>query len=120
MEEKGRQAIIDALCEHGLIFHQESLVDCIVDKLKEVRNFEKKNGWTLVGEENYPITYESGDWDGLRSDVVLVRFKDNYYRIVTTTGRCYSGVIDGCSFVDFYDERSGFDIENVIEWKYID
>ncbi len=54
--------------------------------------------WEYI-KNGTPTTYESGDWDGLRSDE---------YVIETDTGnkyiaRLYEGYMDGSSFQEWYE-----------------
>lgn len=62
-----------------------------------------------------PLATESGCWDGLRSDKILVKtFSGRYYVAVM-----YEGILDGSEFCEFYDDRD-FEIENVKWWAEID
>lgn len=70
--------------------------------------------WIDVNDE-LPICYESGKWDGLRSDCYLVKDKKGQYYI----GRLYSGILDGYKFNDWGD-NDGFDLENITHWKKIE
>lgn len=56
--------------------------------------------WIPV-EEELPIAYETGGWDGKRSDLVLVKYADGDW----TKARLYSGELDGHKFNDWYDEN---------------
>ena len=49
-------------------------------------------------ESRKPLCYQSGDWDGKRSDSVLVELKNSNYVVAV----CYEGIIDGCRFFDWY------------------
>lgn len=62
-----------------------------------------------------PLATESGCWDGLRSEELLVATSSNKYHIV----RMYEGFLDGYSFRNFYDQDD-FEIENVKYWIEID
>ena len=70
--------------------------------------------WISV-EDELPICYESGDWDGLRSDFVLVKNKNGAWR----KGRLYSGIIDGSKYSDWYDEYD-FELDNITHWRPIE
>ncbi len=62
-----------------------------------------------------PIATQSGGWDGLRSDKILVcDINRNFYVAVM-----YAGILDGREFCDFYDDRD-FEIENIVFWTEID
>ena len=66
--------------------------------------------WIPV-EEELPICYESGDWDGRRSDFVLVKTLDGgWYK-----AKLYSGTIDGSEFNDWVNENDN--LLNVIYWR---
>ncbi len=69
--------------------------------------------WKKITNET-PIVFESGDWDGLRSDFVLVRDIYADYHIA----RMYEGFMDGSKFENFYDTND-FEIETVVQWCYI-
>lgn len=60
-----------------------------------------------------PICTESGDWDGRRSRTIL--FKDNQGRVYV--GYCYSGIMDGSEFCDFYTDFGG--VSDVVFWAEI-
>lgn len=70
--------------------------------------------WIEASEPNLPIGFESGGWDGLKSDMVLAKDKFNKIHLAIT----YQGVLDGrkfCEWVDIYDNV----IFNVISWRPI-
>lgn len=58
-----------------------------------------------------PLVYESGAWDGKRSDLVLVKLRDNSYEIA----RLYSGFMDGSSFNDWYDAND-YSLFEIVGW----
>jgi len=79
------------------------------------RGVEFAQRWVPVKEE-YPIAFESGNWDGLRSEFVLVKFIDNNW----TKARLYSGFMDGSLFNDWVNEND-FDLtEEVVSWRPIE
>jgi len=62
-------------------------------------------------EEEKPNCWETGNWDGKRSDPIFVIDKDGrQYAAV-----CYQGVIDGSEFCDFYD-CNDFMSESITHW----
>jgi hypothetical protein len=69
--------------------------------------------WKKIEVEK-PIAFESGNWDGKRSNFVLTASKDGNYSIA----RMYEGFMDGSHFCDFYDERD-YEVENVEYWMPI-
>lgn len=66
--------------------------------------------WKYVDKE-LPICYETGDWDGKRSDEVLVqdRHGNNYLAVL------YSGIIDGNDFSE-WQNQNGMDIYHIVRW----
>lgn len=71
--------------------------------------------WNNI-KKSKPIAVETGDWDGMRSDEILVR---------TITGRkyivhMYIGQIDGGKFINFYESNTGYEVTNVTHWVDID
>lgn len=84
--------------------------DSIKDAFKAGVEFAQQ--WITVDEEK-PIAYESGNWDGLRSDFILV--KDIHGKVYVA--KSYQGVIDGSNFCDFCDDN-GY-IPLVKHWRPI-
>lgn len=73
------------------------------------------SSFTLASEE-HPITYETGAWDGKRSDVLILLLENGRY----ATGRLYSGFMDGSEFNDWYDDTdSEIELTNVEAWAVI-
>jgi len=66
-------------------------------------------------ENKKPIATESGDWDGLKSDKILVATRNRKIHIA----EMYQGTLDGSEFCEFYDDRD-FQIENVVFWTELD
>ena len=70
--------------------------------------------WIEASEPNLPIGFESGEWDGLKSDMVLAKDKFDKIHLAIT----YQGVLDGrkfCEWVDIYDNV----IFNIVSWRPI-
>jgi hypothetical protein len=83
-------------------------------KEKHGAELVKVDKWISV-KDRLPICFESGNWDGLRSEFMLVELKDGSYDIA----RLYKGVLDGNEFADWYD-KVDFDFTSpVIKWKPI-
>lgn len=78
------------------------------------QQWKNKTRWISV-EERLPIAWETGNWDGKRSDFVNIKTKDGLLGI----GRIYRGFIDGAEFNDWYDsdDCDGF---SVTYWKEIE
>ena len=65
-------------------------------------------------KDKKPIATESGCWDGLRTEKLIVKTFSGQYHIA----RMYAGVLDGSEFADFYD-MNDFEISNVKWWAEI-
>lgn len=61
--------------------------------------------------ERKPHCFESGNWDGLRSEYVVVWDSNGDSAIA----RLYSGFIDGSEFNEFYS-NSDFELQNIVSW----
>lgn len=64
--------------------------------------------WNYNG---YPIAYEIGNWDGKRSNEVVVEDDDGEKYIA----RLYEGFLDGSEFKDWID-NNGYTLFNIIKW----
>lgn len=74
------------------------------------------NTWIDLSK-TYPLAYLSGDWDGLKSEPVLIKTKSKKIHLVVL----YQGVIDGEAYSVFYDLNYDHQItEEVIQFRYID
>jgi len=70
--------------------------------------------WIPV-EEELPLAYESGIWDGLRSETFLAKdSEDNIF-----IARIYAGIIDGSNFCDFYNMNNS-ELFNIVAWRPIE
>lgn len=65
-------------------------------------------------EEQKPIAYQTGNWDGKKSDKILACTIGGQYHIV----EMYEGILGGSEFCDFYDGND-FEIQNVKFWTEI-
>lgn len=86
------------------------------DRDKRVFNkgVEFAQRWIPV-EEELPLAYESGHWDGLRSDFVLAKDdKGKWHK-----ARTYQGTMDGCKFCEWVDENDDT-FENIVSWRPIE
>ena len=70
--------------------------------------------WNSLKDKT-PTAYESGNWDGKRSEWLLVSADGIEYHVA----RAYVGTLDGSEFCTFEDSR-GYEIENVVWWAEID
>jgi len=93
--------IINAMIEHA---------QYNVEKASEL--IAEKYDWISI-EKELPYCWERGEWDGKRSDYVLVKSKDETIHFAIL----YSGTLDGNEFNDFYD-RNDFEIE-AVSWMNI-
>jgi hypothetical protein len=86
----------------------------IVDVLtKEIEALKKADEW-VSAEEKTPICSEVGNWDGKRSEIVMVKTVEG--EIITA--RLYSGFLDGKNFNEWAETRYSY-IIHVFEWKPI-
>jgi len=84
-----------------------------VSKSDVISIIEEFTKWNKV-KESTPLAWETGDWDGKKSDLVLAKDSCGVPHIA----KVYEGIIDGIEFCDFYDEQD-FEIDGITEWKYI-
>ena len=70
--------------------------------------------WISV-EDEMPIPWEQGHWDGKRSDFVLAKNKLRDVFIART----YEGYLDGSHFCDFVDRNDNI-LSDIIEWRPIE
>ncbi len=66
-------------------------------------------------QENPPVATKTGNWDGFKSDKILVATQNGGIYVA----EMYEGVQDGQKFRDFFDPDE-FEITNVIKWTEID
>lgn len=114
-EKKLRAAIQIAFAEHGL--EDDQLENKIVQysknlSLSEVAPKQEQEEWISV-EEKLPITFETGHWDGKRSEIVVVKNGEDSYHIC----RLYSGFMDGFEFNDWAEAKHDLIVEDVTHWK---
>lgn len=70
--------------------------------------------WININKEK-PICTQTGNWDGRKSEELIVRdFKGNHH-----VAYCYQGFMDGVDFCDFYTSESEYQIDGVIFWAKI-
>lgn len=70
--------------------------------------------WNKTQFGNHPTALETGEWDGKRSDWVLVVDETGLPRV----GRVYSGRMDGSEFNDYYDTHD-YELKGVTHWRKI-
>lgn len=76
--------------------------------------YSKQNNEWISIHKRTPLTYEAGNWDGRRSDNVLVECRDEKYHVC----KAYEGTLDGHYFLEFWNDRD-MQVTNIIKWKYI-
>lgn len=98
----------------GRQFNSESLGDCnsVLAIMSGYEYAQQEDKWVSI-HEDLPITWETGNWDGKRSDEYLVLTNKGEVKIAVL----YSGIMDGNEFNDWYDQN-GFEI-NVVGWSKI-
>lgn len=67
--------------------------------------------WKNINEEPL-IAYQKGDWDGSRSDEVLVFTKNGK----TLKATLYEGFMDGSHFKEWYDDRDYEITDEITHW----
>lgn len=70
--------------------------------------------WIKV-EESLPNTYQTGDWDGKRSDLVLAVNEYEDYILA----RLYEGFMDGGHFQEWADDKDYTLNHKVLAWMKI-
>ena len=65
-------------------------------------------------KDKQPIATQTGNWDGFKSDKILVATKNEKICVV----EMYEGVHNGYKFRNFYD-HDDFEIFNVVKWTEI-
>ena len=94
-----------------------TVITYTIEELNSFSESDFKSGvefaqrWIPI-EEELPVCCESGNWDGLRSDYVLIKHSDGEWRKAIL----YSGIMDGSEYNDWYSE-DGYELGNIIEWR---
>jgi hypothetical protein len=83
----------------------------LVEKAKEVKN-KIKGKWIDI-EKQKPLAWEKGEWDGNRTDFVLIATDKQEILIA----RAYENFIGGIHTLDWY-QKDDFDVKgNVTHWQ---
>lgn len=86
-----------------------------LNKCESQKLSEWLNGWIDVNDK-LPITYITGDWDGKKSDEVVVETKSGKKYLAV----CYHGFMDGSEFTDWYCANEGYEIlDEIVRWHKI-
>lgn len=116
MKTINEAAEIEAKLKHGFDMEEEKYYQSnkvnVYDAFKNGVEFAQR--WIPV-EEELPITYESGVWDGLRGSFVIVYNSFGEWH----KARPYSGFLDGHNFYDWYSE-SDYMLSNITHWRPIE
>jgi hypothetical protein len=82
--------------------------------IEHEKNLTTKYVWKNVEREK-PLAYQTGHWDGKKSDTILIQdIQGNIF-----AGTYYEGFIDGNNFYDFYDDKDN-EILDVAKFMEID
>lgn len=73
----------------------------------------KKFKWRNI-EKTKPICYKTGDWDGKKSDEILISDFNGKFHVVT----CYETILQGEKIYDFYDSND-YEVGNFLLWTEI-
>ena len=76
------------------------------------RKIQEREEWISVEEKHRLRCYEKGNWDGAKSDLLLLKDKDGLIQ----TGYAYSGIMDGSEFTEYYNTRD-FEIMHVTHFR---
>lgn len=73
---------------------------------------KNEDTWILLDEEN-PLAWEKGEWDGNRTDFVLVATDKGKIEIA----RAYENIIGAIYSLDWYD-KNGYDVKGTVtHWQ---
>jgi len=67
--------------------------------------------WKYTVDE-LPIAYQEGEWDGKRSDEVLVEDTEGQKFVAVL----YSGFMDGSEFNDWFSNYWDYELVNIVKW----
>lgn len=88
-----------------------------ISDLEEIVKFEKQKTdimmWKSTSIKN-PSAYETGHWDGKKSDLVLCEDKKGCYHLAYY----YEGVLDGSKFEDWYDKNDN-ELSDIVQYLEI-
>lgn len=98
--------------DHGTYEYDAiELHNMLTDRFKAGVEFAQR--WIPIDEE-LPMAWEFGHWDGKRSDYVLAKDVDD----VWFKAKTYQGILDGNKFCDFVDECDDI-LSNITHWRPI-
>ncbi len=87
----------------------DAMVKTLNELIKELLSNGDSEGWISV-EDRTPICYETGDWDGKKSDLFICQDEKGEYHL----GSCYE-YEDGQT--EWYDKDDFGLRHNVVKWK---
>lgn len=108
--------------EHELNGSKDKEIEALKKQVKSLieykdqlsKDLSNSNQWISLKTKK-PLATESGAWDGLKSEQILVQDKTGNYHVA----EMYEGTMDGSYLCNFYSIPHGYEIENVINWKNI-
>jgi len=66
-------------------------------------------------KDQTPLCYQTGEWDGKRSDIVLCVDKNGGIHLA----QCYEGFMDGSEFFEWYDKDDFELCVEIVRWVEI-
>lgn len=63
--------------------------------------------WNYIEDNEYPLTYERGDCDGKRSNLMIIELENNQFRL----GRLYEIIMDGSKYLNWIEEKTEYIID---------
>ena len=67
-------------------------------------------------DKEKPNCYITGDFDGKKSDIILVQDSNKNYWIAV----CYIGILDGNEFCDFYTAYNEYLLSDIKYWANLE
>lgn len=109
---------LDQLAEKtvlDLVKHDDTLMTVAKDTVKMLWEEQEANKFKWIDiNDKKPHAYQTGDWDGKKSDPVLAINKNNTPYVVVL----YSGFMDGSEFNNFYT-IDDYEIDSITHWMPI-
>lgn len=109
MPKGEKDFIMSVICENSIKCKEHEAV-IIADKIIKFYQEISKICWVDIDKEK-PLAYETGEWDGKRTDFLLITTNSGDVAIA----RGYIGFMDGSIFCDFYDKHD-YEKANVKYW----
>ena len=87
--------------------------DRITSLQESLKRFRKETKWEGF-ESHQPICYETGEWDGYKSDIILCKNKNDENIFIA---ECYEGILDGSPFFHVCNGDDSVICEENYEWR---